>query len=173
MENKLDVKSLAEKAYELGFEYEKKYGGCSQCTIASLQETFGQQNDDIFKSSTGLIGGVGGLTDTGCGAYSAGAMFLSFHMGRERANFDDLGAVHKTLDAVTRLHDRFIQEYGTAICRDIHMKLLGRSYFLPDEDEWAKFENAGGHTKICPEVVGKAARWVVEIMHQEALILKK
>jgi len=172
MEKTLDVKPLAEKAYELGFEYEKKYGGCSQCIIASLQDTFGEQNDDIFKSSTGLVGGVGGLTDTGCGAYVAGAMFLSSHTGRERSNLDDLDALHKTLDVVTKLHDRFIQEYGTAICRNIHMKLLGRNYYLQDEDEWAKFENAGGHTKICPEVVGKAARWVVEIMYQEELISK-
>ena len=170
MEKTSGVESLADRAYELGFEYEKKYGGCSQCTIASLQDTLGEQNDVIFKSAAGFVGGVGGLTDTGCGAYVAGAMFLSYHMGRERSTFDDLDALHKTLEAVTKLHDRFIQEYGTAVCRDIHMKLLGRYYYLHDEDEWAKFENAGGHTKTCPEVVGKAARWIIEIMHQEGLI---
>lgn len=172
MVNISDINFLAEKAYALGFEYEKKYGGCSQCTIAALQDTFGEQNDDIFKSLTGLVGGVGGLGDTGCAAYLAGAIYLSCQMGRERSNFDDLGSLHKTFDSVTKLHARFIKEYGTAICRDIHMKLLGRYYYLHDEDEWAKFEKAGGHTKTCTKVVGKAARWVVEIMHEEGLILK-
>jgi len=95
-------------------------------------------------------------------------------MGRERSNFNDPeGNLNKTIDAVTKLHDRFIKKYGTAICRDIHMKLFGRYYYSHDEDDWAKFEKAGGHTKICPDVVGKAARWIVEIMYEEGLISKK
>jgi len=30
----------SEKAYELGFEYEKNYGGCAQCAIWALYEMF-------------------------------------------------------------------------------------------------------------------------------------
>ena len=171
MVEKDDVRVLCEKAYKLGFEYEKTYGGCSQCIIATLQDLFSMQSDDIFISATGLVGGVGGLCDTGCGAYIGGAMFLSRLTGRDRVSFHDPESdISRTLGLVTKLHDRFIQTYGTAICRDIHMKLFGRTFFLHDKDEWAKFEEAGGHTKVCPDVVGRAAQWVVEILGEEGLI---
>ena len=37
MEDKQTIKALVEKAYELGFEYEKIYRGCSQCTLAATR----------------------------------------------------------------------------------------------------------------------------------------
>jgi hypothetical protein len=46
-------KKAAEKAYELGKEYEKSYMGCSQCAIAALQDALDMRNDDIFKAATG------------------------------------------------------------------------------------------------------------------------
>jgi hypothetical protein len=166
-----DIKVLAEKAYTLGHEYEKTYGGCCQCTIAALQDTLDMRNDDIFKTGTGLAGGVGGFCDTGCAAYIGGALFVSSLIGRERDDFaDSEGNEFKAIGLVGKLHHRFINEYGTAVCRNMHMKLFGRYYYLHDEDEWAKFENDGGHTEVCPEVVGKAARWVVEILGEEGLI---
>ena len=52
-------KSLGEKAYERGFEYEKNYGGCAQCVIASLYDVFPElKNEDVFRSATGLGAGV-------------------------------------------------------------------------------------------------------------------
>ena len=68
------------------------------------------------------------------------------------------------------LHDRFIQEYGSIICRDIQTKLFGRPYYLPDTDEREKFEEAGAYTTHCPEVVGKAARWAAELVNQAKLV---
>ena len=50
------------------------------------------------------------------------------------------------------------------------MKLFGRTFHLHDKDDWAKFEEAGGYTKVCPDVVGKAAQWVLEILHEEGLL---
>ena len=171
MENKPDAKMLAEKAYNLGFEYEQTHLGCSQCAMAAIQDTFGLRNDDVFKASTGLAGGVGGLCNAGCGAYIAGAMFLSWLDGRERKNFaDPLGKDSVAMGLVGKLHHRFIKEYGTVICRDIHMKLFGRYYYLQDDDEWAKFEADGGHTEVCPGVVGRGVRWVVELLDEEGLL---
>jgi hypothetical protein len=36
---------LIEKAYQLGFDYEKKYRGCSRCTLAAIYDTLGFNND--------------------------------------------------------------------------------------------------------------------------------
>ncbi len=164
MEETKNVKMLGEKAYKLGYEYEKTYRGCGQCIIAALQDSLNVRNDDIFKAATGLAGSAGMLCDTGCASYIGGAIFLSSLIGRERNNFaDPEGIRFKTQELVRKLHSKFIAEYGSVICRDIQMKLFGRYYYMPDQDEFAKFDNAGAHTTICPEVVGKAAQWVIEI----------
>ena len=80
---------LLDKAYELGFEYEKVYRGCSQCVIAAIQDTLDIRDDSVFKAGTGLAGG-GGLTGIGvCGGYVGAVMVLSQLVGRERSNFED------------------------------------------------------------------------------------
>lgn len=174
MKEAKDTKMLVEKAYKLGYEYEKTYRGCGQCIIAALQDVLNMRNDDIFKAATGLAGSAGMLCDAGCGSYMGGAIFLSFLTGRDRSNFaDPQGVRFKTYDLVSELHSKFIAEYGSVICRDIHMKLFGRYYYMPDEDEYTKFDSAGGHTTVCPEVVGKGARWVVEILDKEGLIPRR
>ena len=63
------AKTVAERAYELGKEYEKTCKGCSQCVIAALQDALNIRNDDIFKAATGLAGGGGGAIDGSCGSY--------------------------------------------------------------------------------------------------------
>jgi len=165
------VKELTEKAYKLGYEYEKTYRGCGQCTLAALQDTFDMRDDATFKAMTGYGGGGGITCDAGCGAYVAGILFLSMLKGRERDNFADPERIRFESFALARkLHDRFIAEYGSVICRDIHQRLFGRPYYMPDPDEFAKFDAAGAHTTVCPEVCGKAARWTAEIVIQESLL---
>ena len=121
-----------EKAYKLGFEYEKTYGGCAQSTIAAIQDSLGIRDDGVFKTGTG----GGGLTGIGdCGAYVAGIMVLSQLCGRERSNFEDSGRVMrvKSYNLVKKLIDEFLREFGTIICRrDIQMKKFGRSYYIRD-----------------------------------------
>lgn len=56
------------------------------------------------------------------------------------------------------------------VCRDIQGKILGRYYYLPDPEEFQKFHDAGAHDIHCPEVVGKAAKWMTEIPWEENLL---
>jgi len=164
------AENTEEKAYQLGKQYEHDYMGCSQCALAALQDAFGMRNDDVFKAATALAGG-GGCTDGSCGAYSGANMFLSYLAGRTRDDFADAaGNFHNAMVLVGKLHAKFIEEYGSIICRNIQTKLFGRFYYLPDPDELAKFEKAGGHTKHCPEVVGKAARWAAELANEAKLV---
>jgi C_GCAxxG_C_C family probable redox protein len=163
-----NIREVAEKAYQLGKEYEKTYRGCSQCVIAALQDALDIRNDDIFKSATGLAGGTGLACDSGCGAYIGAVLVLSSLVGRERNNFSDPEGIRfKTHELVRKFRKKFIQEYGSVICRDIQNKILGRYYYLPDPQEFEKFHNAGAHDVHCPEVVGKAAKWMTEIMLEE------
>ena len=98
-------------------------------------------------------------------------LVLSSLLGRERNNFaDPEGIRHKTHQLARKFRERFIQEYGSVVCRDIQNKILGRYYYLPDPQEYEKFHNAGAHDVHCPEVVGKAAKWMTEILLEEKLI---
>jgi C_GCAxxG_C_C family probable redox protein len=161
--------NTSEKAFEAGRKYEQTYGGCSQCVIAALQDVFGDRDDAIFKASSGLAAGGGALTDGSCGAYSGAIMVLSSRLGRERDSFDDQDAMLRSFEPVEKLHDRFIKEYGSVVCRDIQTRIFGRPYYLADPEEFEKFEAAGAHDDRCPGVVGNAARWAAEIIEEAGL----
>ena len=165
-----------EQIAKLGFAYERDYRGCAQCVIAALADGLDARNaatDAIFKSATGLAGGVAQETDGHCGAYSGGAMMIGHYLGRERDNFADPEQVRlQTSALVSKLHRKFIDEYGTVICGQIHTRIMGRPFYLKDADERSKFDEAGAHTDKCTGVVGRAARWTAEIL-DEAGLLKK
>jgi len=168
---KANTLKLAKKAQTLGKQYEKTYRGCGQCVIAALQDTLEIRNDDVFKAATGLAGGAGLAADSGCGAYVGSILILGLLLGRERKNFTDPEGIRfRTHQLARKFRERFIQEYGSVICRDIQNKILGRYYYLADPHEYEKFHNAGAHDIHCPEVVGKAARWMTEMIMKENLI---
>ena len=163
--------NTAEKAYQLGQKYEQIYTGCSQCVVAALQDSLNIRNDAIFKAATGLAAGGGASIDGSCGAYTGSVMVLSYLFGREREYFaDTAGVLLNNFELIRKLHDKFIQEYGSVICRNIQTKVFGRPYYLADTDDFEKFEKAGAHDVHCPEVVGKAARWAAEIINEVKLV---
>lgn len=45
MKESCSREELIERAYQLGFDYEKKFRGCSQCTLAAIYDTL-DFNDD-------------------------------------------------------------------------------------------------------------------------------
>lgn len=162
---------LAGRAYTLGCHYEREVHGCGQCLIAAVQDTLEIQGDELFKAATAFAGGVGLCGDGSCGAYLGGVLLLGHRVGRGRSRLDDPEGIRfRTYALARKFHDRFIERYGSVTCRDIHMKIFGRPYYLVDAEEFQKFEEAGGHRDKCPEVVGAAARWLVELMEDEGLI---
>jgi C_GCAxxG_C_C family probable redox protein len=164
------AKQPAEKAYELGNDYEAAYKGCGQCVLAAIQDTFNFRDDAVFKAATGFAAGGGLCGDGICGAYAGAIMALSSLVGRTRDDFEDrAGGNFKCFGLVQRLRQRFIEEYGSVSCRDIQYRTFGRPYYLIDPDDSEKFDKAGGHTEKCPDVVGKAARWAAEIILKDGL----
>jgi len=162
--------SIVEKAYEAGRHYESTYRGCGQCAVAALQDALGIRNDDVFKAATGLAGGGGLATDGSCGAYAGAVLVLGTLLGRERDSFDDSeGNRLRNFELVRKLRQRFLQEYGSVICRDVQTRVLGRPYYLADPVEYDRFHDAGAHDIHCPGVVGRAARWAAEIILEEGL----
>lgn len=172
MKEKEQINKLCKKAYRLGKEYEKAYKGCGQCLVGAVQDALKWEGDDIFRATTGLAGGIGALLDGSCGAYIGGVILIGLQVGREKHDFADPSGIRwRTYALVQKYHERFMDQYGSVRCSDIQMKKFGRPYFLPDKDEFAKFEEAGGHDEDgCPELVGMAARWLVELLAGEDLL---
>jgi C_GCAxxG_C_C family probable redox protein len=160
-----DKEKKMEQAYESGFKYERDYGSCPQCTFAAVNEILGKENKEIFKAIDGLAGGLGRTTNGTCGALTGGVAAISQRYGRE--DFPNLGQREKCMTLTKKLHDRFMEEYGSVICKDVQTKIMGRSYDFWNPKEREEFDKAGGHTEKCPDVVGKAAKWTVEILMDE------
>jgi len=161
----LSIIKIARKAYDLGYSYESKYGACSQCAILAIMDAFGDRNDAVFKSAFGFAGGMANLSKT-CGALAAGIMMISLEHGRELENLTTQTEEEKRecMQMVRDLHARYVQEYGSTECADVHMKLFGRTFDQWDEEEFAEFLRLGGHDDKCTKVVGNVARWTVEIL---------
>lgn len=168
------IEELKLRAYNLGYEYEGKWGNCSQATIRAIMETYGEVDREVFKGMAGFHGGGACEIDGSCGAYASSIYFISLRYGRELDSLgedpDDPSAskVSQRMDEVIKkIHDRFIEEYGSVICCSIHRKVYGRPYYLVDSDDMRKFEEKGGHDWGCTSVVGKAAQWTVEVLESE------
>ncbi|MGM0365577.1 MAG: C-GCAxxG-C-C family protein [Actinomycetota bacterium] len=162
----------AEKAYRLAFDFDQRYGECSQATLHALQVAYNTQNRDMFRAIGGLAGGGAARCDGSCGAYSAAIFFMGLFTGRNPEDLDSNAhdpCAHEKRDMlfglIDKLHQKFIATYGSIICTNIHNKLYGRPYFLRDSDDVQKFLDNGGHTKSGgPGVCGNAAKWTVEIL---------
>ena len=119
----------------------------------------------------GFAAGCGIVGDGICGAYAACVYFISSRYGRRLEDLekdpDDPSAgrkLHETFALVRKIHEKFIEKYGTVICQQIHRKLYGRPYYIVDKDEYRKFEEKGAHDWGCTSVCGEAARWTVELL---------
>lgn len=169
-------KHALNKAYELGFSYEKTNKNCAQCTFAAVLDALGVDYDSkTFKATTGL-GGGGGLTGSGsCGGFSGGAMAIGCILGRDLKGFRDLNSrpeeCFSALSLVKKLHDKFVDFYGSVLCHDIQEKVFGKSFQMIKREgdrivvTMDEFEKAGAHSdKGCPTVVGKAAEWSVQLL---------
>jgi len=82
----------------------------------------------------------------------------------------DKDAQYKAYDMAMKLRDRFIETYGSVVCKDIHNKIFGRSYILQTKEIRDEFEEAGGHLDKCTAVIGMSAMWVAEILMAEDYI---
>jgi mannitol-1-phosphate 5-dehydrogenase len=161
--------TIAEKTYQLGFDFEKNYHGCGQCVLAPVLESMNLFDQEIFKTATGLSGGIGQVTDASCSAFIAGAMVMGLLFPRRRKYFNaDRAGKYKCFELIQQLRGKFIQRYGSITCEKIHCRKYGRSFDLTKKDEAELFEKSGAHGDNGEtEVVAHAARWVVEILTAE------
>jgi C_GCAxxG_C_C family probable redox protein len=161
MENSRDV--ILEKAFEAALNYERKCTGCAQTTIAGIFDALGIENDDVFRSASGLADGLGLTGNGACGALVGGAMVIGYLFGRQKKDFSDMMKPMSSYMLTKTLHDRFVEKYGACRCYDIQKSLMGRTFDLYDPSE-LKQATEYGMMDHCSKVVGTSARLATEII---------
>jgi C_GCAxxG_C_C family probable redox protein len=160
------AEEVIEKAYKLGEQYEQEFTGCAQTTIAAIFDALGIENDDVFKSASGLADGLGLSGHGTCGALVGGAMTIGYLFGRERKDFKDMLKPMKSCLLSKELYDKFIKRYGVCRCHDVQESLMGRSFNLLSKRGFDKAMEFG-MVKYCSKVVGTAAKLTTEIILEE------
>jgi len=164
--------NVLNKAFESGKRHEMQSSGCPQCTIAGIFEALGIENDNVFKAATGFADGVGLTGDGHCGALSGGVMAISYLFGREGKDSGDMMKQVPALILSKKLHDQFIEKYGTCRCADIQTKFVGRFFNLYDPKEMEAAYKAGMVDK-CSTLVGEVARMATKIILEKRESLKE
>jgi len=161
---------LIENAYKIGFDSEKAWGGCGQCTMIGIFDALGIENPGLIKAGTGLAAGGGRMCDGVCGGYAGGIMAMSSFFGRRKAFMDgDEIDKNASYEMAQKLRAVFLEEYGSVICDGIHQKLFGRNYDMYNPDDKEQFDKDGAHTTKCTGVVGTAAKTAVKLILEEAV----
>lgn len=167
---------LLKEVEEKAFKYEQDYHDCCQCTLLSVQEVFGLDVGDSLKAATGFAGGIGRRGSV-CGAVSGGVMALGLFFGRDLPTMKHPdpelrhkmreGIELKLVNLIDQLCEKFNTEYGSILCSEIEYKLFGRYFDKKNPEDRKEKNRLGGHVDKCPMVVGKASRWVTELIFEE------
>jgi len=181
-----DVIEKGKKAYDIAYNHDKNYGHCPHSTIRALLEVYeGKVSNKVFRA-LGVFAGSGALEGDGtCGAYIASLYFLGYKFG---IDFDEIDQININIgnnisqggtfkyggDGVLypltkKMHERFMDRYGSIICSQIHRKLYGRPFYNVDPDEHDKLKNlltSNPDMYGCWAVCGNAAKWTIEVYEE-------
>jgi len=169
---------LLEKAGELGVNFEKYSGSCSQCTAAALREILGFE-DVVVRVATSSCGGQAGFSMGACGGVVGGTIVLDYYLGRPAEMVSatqvipqGMAELSRAMEAAKSFCGKFIRHYDSILCPQVQAKLYGRSFNLQDPADWKAFEEAGGHSDPtkCMSVVGNAARWTLETLIEMSVV---
>jgi len=163
---------ILDKAYNLAYKYEAERGSCPQCVLSAIMETLDIGDPATIKASDALAGGTALSTEGTCGALVGGLMAISTVVGRTYEDFSAGESKRRVFQYSKKLYDKFVKEYGSPVCKDIHLKIFGRTFDFMDPKDYEEFEKMGAHVDKCPEVSGKVARWAAEIILDNNLLKK-
>jgi hypothetical protein len=161
-----------ELAFKLGFDSEYNLFSCSQSTFHAITTVLGYRNGQLFKALSPFENGGADTGLNSCGAFSGALAVFGLFFGRDYSMGQRVQISLKGPRLGEKLLNRFLEAYGSAICKDIQTKCLGFSTrFLKDakfdQAAFERFEAAGGHRIVAPTVVGRAAYWAVDIIWAE------
>ena len=170
---------LIQSALRIGKEEELKYVGCGQSTFSGICKTFREagiplmdreDEEKIFKGMIGLMAGCGCSALGSCGAASAGAFCVSWALDKSREdNHENILDVVATVGGTVKekIVNRFVEDYGNCVCRDIQFKKFGKvTDFFAQDNKWlVEFLRNTEACDVCQEqdcTIAKGVAWAVE-----------
>lgn len=129
---------------------------CSQAVFAAFASQYGLTEEQALK--IGASFGSGMCKGEVCGAVTGALMVIGLKYGQ--CNMEDTDSRIKTNQLTALLMDRFKEENGSYLCKE----LLG--YDLSKKEELEKIKELGLFTEFCPKMVESAARILEEILKQ-------
>jgi len=121
---------ILEEVYNLAFKYEAELGSCPQCVLAALMETLDVGDPNTIKAVDALAGGTTLSTEGTCGALVGGLLAISSIVGREYDDFKSGKKKRRVFKYTKKLYNKFVEEYGSPVCKDVHKKIFGRTFNL-------------------------------------------
>lgn len=149
------MKSRVEEAvqnFESGFN-------CAQSVFATYADLFGMDRETALKLSCPMGGGVGRMREI-CGTVSSMALLLGLKEGNTDPGDED--AKEKLYALVRKMSDRFQEENGTIICRE----LLG----IREREESARPEARTAQyyaSRPCARLVACASKIIEEMLLED------
>lgn len=125
---------------------------CSQSVFSAFAPELGLEIEDALKIASAFGGGMVRQGEV-CGAVTGALMTLGLKYGSEIADDEE-----KVRQASQKLMQRFKEENGSLLCRD----LLGHHLNTPEELEKAR--NSGVFNTTCPQLVRYAAQLTEDII---------
>lgn len=154
-------KEFLDEIEEKAERYDREYRGCAQSVLRTLQEAFGHECNEVFKTAFGFGGGLSRMKSV-CGALIGGYMALGLVFGRSWRDFkynpwpnEKRLRIYK--EKFQKLYKIFVNEYGSDNCYD----LIG--FDLNNPEEYQQFQDPAKHSE-CERRCGKVARWTAELI---------
>jgi C_GCAxxG_C_C family probable redox protein len=167
-----EKREILDKVEERAAALMQQYSGCGQCALVAIQEVLNLQGGREVIKAAGFTNLGIALMGSTCGALLGGIMAMGLACGRDNLEdpmypepevVDDVYQLPKSMILIRGYYNRFIQEFGSPACRDLQVRLFGRSYETCVLEEEERFRLAGGHLR-CVELVAKAARLAAEVI---------
>ena len=136
---------LAETAELRAASYYTEGFHCGEAVLRAVSEVAGQrESDDLTPLASGFCAGLGGSRCI-CGALAGGTMALGLFSGRKSA----ADPWEPSYLAAAELRRRWVEDQGAETCGEV----VSRIGEMDMPRRWAH----------CTALVGRTARWVVEI----------
>ncbi len=132
---------------------------CAQSSFLALSEQFGLGNDDMVKA----LSPIPGIAERGetCGAVTGALLALGLVFGKN--NISDWQGYRDSLKPANEFCDRFEQELGSLMCRNIVKSEFGMELDLRKQDDLKQFQEADA-THKCSKVVQSAVRIAADLI---------
>ncbi len=138
----------ADLAEQLGAEHYSEGFNCAESVLMAVNEALGTpMPSEVSRLASGFCEGLGGSRCI-CGALAGGTMALGLIAGRESAS----ERWEPSYYATARLRERWVADQGAETCEEV----VSRIGDMDDPERWAH----------CTLLVGRAARWVLDIAEQ-------